>query len=121
MSGNVMSAEVMNAESCKEQQSAQQVKLQEIEGGVLGANLYNGNLSLIQNLKVKLEIMVGGTEISVGELFSLKENSVLKLDRMTTEPLDIYLDGKPVARGKLVVVEDSFGICITEIAHGQNP
>lgn len=101
--------------------AAQQVKLQEIGNSTPGENLYNGNLGLIKNLKVKLQVMVGGAEISVGELFELKENSVLSLDRMTTEPLDIYLDGKPVARGSLVVVEDNFGICITEISHTQNP
>ncbi len=44
---------------------------------------------------------------------------MLNLDRATSEPLDIYLDGKPVARGNLVVVDDSFGICITEISHAK--
>ena len=116
MSGKVASLEVQG-----EQASAQQIKLQEIQDGALGGNLYNGNLSLIQNLKIKLEVMVGGVEISVGELFALKENAVLSLDRLTTEPLEIHLDGKPVARGKLVAVDDNFGICITEITHGQKP
>ena len=114
-----MSDNVTAVEPSQQQQSAQQVKLQEIEGGTLGANLYNGNLNLIRNLKVKLEVLVGGVEISVGELFALKENAVFNLDRLTTEPLDICLDGKRVARGNLVVVDDNFGICITDIAQGQ--
>lgn len=112
MSGNIKSAEAGH-----EPELTQQIKLQELKQGALGNTLYNGNLGLIQNLKVKLEVMVGGCEISVGELFALKENAVLGLDRATEEPLDIYLDGKPVARGNLVVVDDSFGICITEISH----
>ena len=105
----------------QETANAQQVKLQEIESGPTGANLYNGNLSLIKNLKVKLQVAVGGAEISVGDLFSLKENSVVNLDRLTTDPLDITLDGKIIARGNLVVVDDNFGICITEISHTKAP
>ncbi len=103
-----------------EDHGTQPVQLQEIAEGTLGTNLYNGNLDLIKSLKVKLEVMVGGAEISVGELFSLKENSVLNLDKLTHEPLEIYLDGKAVARGNLVVVDNNFGICITEISHNQN-
>lgn len=115
-----MSGNVTRAETREEPQSAQDVKLQEIAGGTPGANLYNGNLSLIQNLRIKLEVRVGGVDISVGELFALKENAVLKLDRQTNDPLDIFLDGRQVACGKLVVVDDHFGICITDIAHGTN-
>jgi flagellar motor switch protein FliN/FliY len=113
-----MSGKVKTLELLEEQPAAQQVKLQEIEVAALGNNLYNGNLSLIKNLKVRLEVFVGGTEISVGELFDLKENATLTLDRMTNEPLELRLDGKPVARGSLVAVGDNFGICITEIKHG---
>ena len=52
---------------------------------------------------------------SVGELFELKDRSVVKLDRLTTDPVDILLDEKVIARGKLVVAGDNFGISITEI------
>jgi flagellar motor switch protein FliN/FliY len=97
-------------------QSAQEVMLQELpQAGAEGKGLFNGNLSLIKSLKVKLEVRVGNVEVSVGELYSLKEKMVLKLDRGTNESVDILLDGKLVARGSLVAVEDNFGICITEI------
>jgi flagellar motor switch protein FliN/FliY len=111
-----MSGKASNRVSAENPQSAQLVKLQEISDSVPGRNLYDGNLGLIQNLKVRLEVRAGSCELSVGELFALKENSILRLDRLTNEPLDIYLDGKPVARGNLVVVDDNFGICITEIS-----
>jgi flagellar motor switch protein FliN/FliY len=116
-----MSAKASSRISAEAPQSAQQVKLQEITDGVAGRNLYNGNLSLIQNLKVRLEVRAGSCEMSVGELYALKENSILRLDRLTNEPLDIYLDGKPVARGNLVVVDDNFGICITDISDPGKP
>ncbi|MES2538652.1 MAG: FliM/FliN family flagellar motor switch protein [Pseudomonadota bacterium] len=116
-----MSAKANSRISAEAPQSAQQVKLQEITDGVAGRNLYDGNLSLIQNLRVRLEVRAGSCEMSVGELYALKENSILRLDRLTNEPLDIYLDGKAVARGNLVVVDDNFGICITEISDPGKP
>ena len=84
-----------------------------------GPTLLGANLQLIQGVKVKLTARIGKAEISVGELFSLKDGSVIKLDRLTDDPIDILLDGRIVARGKLVVSDDYFGVSITEIPHLQ--
>jgi flagellar motor switch protein FliN/FliY len=80
-----------------------------------GPSLLGNNLQLIQGVKITLSARLGDAEISVGELFSLKDGSVVKLDRLTTDPVDILLDGTVIARGKLVVAADHFGISITEI------
>jgi flagellar motor switch protein FliN/FliY len=84
-----------------------------------GQSLFDGNIQLIRNLKVKLTVAVGKTEISVGELFSLRDGATLKLDKATNDPVELLLDGKVIAVGNLVVVEDNFGIRITAI--GPNP
>jgi flagellar motor switch protein FliN len=73
------------------------------------------NLELIRNLKVRLAVSVGQCELTVKELFDLRESMVLTLDKDTREPVEISLDGKVVARGTLVAVDDSFGVRITEI------
>ena len=83
-----------------------------------GKRLLGENLELIRNLKVRLAVSVGRCELTVKELFDLRENAVLTLDKDTREPVDISLDGKVVARGVLVAVDDSFGVRITEIVHG---
>ena len=80
-----------------------------------GASILGSNLQLILGVKITLMARLGDAEISVGELFSLKDGSVVKLDRLTTDPVDILLDGQVVARGNLVVADDHFGISITEI------
>lgn len=99
-----------------EELTIQQVSLSEIpETEPTGPSLLGNNLELIHDVKIKLTARLGDAEISVGELFSLKEGSITKLDRLATDPIDILLDGKVVARGSLVVVEDFFGISITEI------
>lgn len=79
--------------------------------------LLEGNLDVIRNVRVKLEVMIGGAELSVSELYELKKDSVIKLDRDAEEPVDLVLDGQVVARGTLVVSGDNFGICLTEIAN----
>ncbi|HXS20566.1 MAG TPA: FliM/FliN family flagellar motor switch protein [Steroidobacteraceae bacterium] len=92
------------------------LKLTELKAGdISGKRLIGENLDLIRNLKVRLSVVVGRCEITVKELFDLRENTVLTLDRDTREPVEITLDGKVVARGVLVAVEDSFGVRITEI------
>lgn len=81
-----------------------------------GAALFNGHLGLIQGVRVRLAASLGNATLTVADLFSLKEGSVLKLDRAVDEPVDIMLEGQVVARGRLVAVDESFGVSITEIA-----
>lgn len=96
-------------------ESAQTVELQDISAGGEGAKaLFPGNLELISGLKVNLSVSVGKSEITVAELFALKEDALLKLDMATDEPVEIYLDSRLVGRGELVVVGDNFGVRITE-------
>ena len=95
--------------------TAKSVQLQDIASGTEGTKpLFQGNLDLIQGLKVSLSVSLGRSEITVAELFGLKEEALLKLDKGTNEPVEIYLDSRLVGRGELVVVGDNFGVRITE-------
>jgi flagellar motor switch protein FliN/FliY len=76
---------------------------------------FSGNIDLIKNVKVRLTVKLGDAEISVDELFRLKEGSVIRLEKEVNMPIDIDLDGKIIARGVIVAVDDSYGIKITEI------
>ena len=80
-----------------------------------GKSLADGNLKLIGDVKIKLRAVVGDAEVSVEELFALKEGATLKLDALVNAPMDLYFDNKLVARGELVVVDDNFGVSITAI------
>jgi flagellar motor switch protein FliN/FliY len=86
-----------------------------------GASLLNGKLDVVQNVKVSLRVVAGEASISIGELFAVKADQVLTLDRSLEEPLDILLDGHVVARGQLVAVDDNFGIRILEVPSGSAP
>jgi len=80
-----------------------------------GSPVFGDNLDLILDVKVRLEVVVGECQLSVSELFDLKSNSVVELDRAVNAPVDVMLEGKRVARGVLVAVDDSFGVRITEL------
>lgn len=104
----------MSAENTKPVQKIRLAGLDPAESH--GRHLLDRNLDLIRNVKVNLTVTAGRCELSVKELFDLKENSVLALDKSTRDPVDVMLDGKVVARGTLVAVGDSFGVRISEIA-----
>ncbi|MBI1890128.1 MAG: FliM/FliN family flagellar motor switch protein [Burkholderiales bacterium] len=97
--------------------AAQLVELSNLQAQTpSGPAVLGGNVGLLQGVKVKLNVMVGEAQTTVGELMSLKEFSVLKVDRLADAPIDVFLEGNLVARGQLVVVDDNFGVRITEIA-----
>ncbi|OZG74837.1 flagellar motor switch protein [Hahella sp. CCB-MM4] len=83
------------------------------EGACKSINL--NPLELVKNVKVSLSVELGKATLTVDELTHLKEQSVVKMDKLVDEPIDLLLDGKTVARGKLVAVGDVFGVQITEI------
>jgi len=73
------------------------------------------NLALIRDIEVKLSMEIGHTRISIDRLLSLAPGSVIELDRMADEPLDVLVNGTLVARGEAVVVGDRFGIRLVEV------
>lgn len=77
--------------------------------------LKESNLDIVKGVKVKLEVRVGESEMTVDEFLSLGQGSVVKLDQATTAPVDLLIDGKIVARGHLVAADDNFGVRITEL------
>jgi flagellar motor switch protein FliN/FliY len=99
------------------QATAQLVQLPELSPTMpAGAPVVGENLQLLRGLKVQVRVQVGEAQTTLGELMALKGASILKLDRLVDEPIDVIVDGKLFARGQLVAVDDNFGVQITEIA-----
>jgi flagellar motor switch protein FliN/FliY len=73
------------------------------------------NLRMLENIEVKLTVEVGGTRISIRDLLKLNEGSVIELDRMAGEHLDILVNGTLLAKGEIVLIGESLGIRFTEI------
>jgi len=73
------------------------------------------NLEMILDLNVSLAMEVGRTKISIRNLLQLSQGSVVELDRFAGEPLDVTVNGTLVAHGEVVVVNEKFGIRLTDV------
>ena len=73
------------------------------------------DLDMIMEIPVTLSVELGSTRLSIRELLDLAKGSIVELDGLAGEPMDILVNGYLVAQGEVVVVEDKYGIRITEI------
>jgi flagellar motor switch protein FliN/FliY len=73
------------------------------------------NLNLILDVSVTLALEVGRARMSVRDLLQLAPGAIVELDRLASEPLDVLVNGVRVARGEVVVVNEKFGIRLTEV------
>ena len=69
----------------------------------------------LHQIKTRLQVCVGNAVITVGELMALRERQVLTLDQGVDAPVDILLEGRVIARGQLVAVDDQFAVRISEL------
>jgi flagellar motor switch protein FliN/FliY len=73
------------------------------------------NLDLIMDVRLVLTLEVGRTRISVRNLLALTQGSVVELDKLAGEPLDVLVNGTLVAHGEVVVVNEKFGIRLLDV------
>jgi len=73
------------------------------------------NLEVILDIPVTIAMEVGSTKINIRNLLQLNQGSVIELDRMAGEPLDIRVNGTLIAHGEVVVVNEKFGIRLTDV------
>jgi flagellar motor switch protein FliN/FliY len=73
------------------------------------------SIDVILDVPVTLSLEVGRAQMSVGHLLRLSQGSVVELDRSAGEPLDVLVNGALVAHGEIVVVNDKFGIRLTDV------
>ena len=79
------------------------------------ANGQDVNLEVILDVPVTLSLEVGRSRISIRNLLQLNQGSVVELDRAAGEPLDVFVNGTLVAHGEVVVVNEQFGIRLTDV------
>ena len=72
-------------------------------------------LKVLENIDVNLTVEVGRTEITIRELLRLNEGSVVELDRLAGDPLDIMVNNTKIAKGEVVMVGERFGVRFGEI------
>jgi flagellar motor switch protein FliN len=92
----------------------QRAPLQNLQAGA-PAVAQEANLETILDIPVTISMEIGRTHISIRNLLQLNQGSVVELDRLAGEPLDVLVNGTLIAHGEVVVVNEKFGIRLTDV------
>lgn len=74
-----------------------------------------GDLGRLSDVPVELAVEIGRTRMTVGATLDLRPGSVVVLDRVAGEPVDLLVNGTPIARGEVVVIDEEFALRVTEV------
>jgi flagellar motor switch protein FliN/FliY len=80
-----------------------------------GAERSDVNLDLVLDIPVEVSLRVGSTDISIRDLVSLVEGSVVALDQDAGEPMDVLVNGTLIAHGEIVIVDDQYGVRLIDV------
>ena len=85
------------------------------EGGRESISSENPDLEVVLDIPVTISMEVGATQITIRNLLQLNQGSVIELDRLAGEPLDVLVNGTLIAHGEVVVINEKFGIRVTDV------
>lgn len=74
-----------------------------------------GNISLIMDVYMEMTVELGRTKKTIKDILGLGEGTIIELDKLAGEPVDILVNHKPIAKGEVVVIDENFGVRVTEI------
>ena len=94
---------------------ARSAEFETLQDSAAGAPAKDVNLEVILDVPVTLSMEVGRTRIPIRNLLQLNQGSVVELDRAAGEPLDVFVNGTLIAHGEVVVVNEKFGIRLTDV------
>jgi flagellar motor switch protein FliN len=76
-------------------------------------------LERLYDVPVELAVEIGRTHMTIRETLALGPGSIVTLNRLSGEPVDLLVNGKPIARGEVVVIDEEFGLRVTEVVAGE--
>ncbi len=93
--------------------NVQSLQFPNLQGGSL--NTEQRNISLIMDVYMELTVELGRTKKQIKDILGMGEGTIIELDKLAGEPVDILVNLKPIAKGEVVVVEENFGVRVTQI------
>jgi flagellar motor switch protein FliN/FliY len=79
------------------------------------ANLSSINYDMLVDVPIKVTVELGRSQMTVQEILGLEKGSVIELNRIAGDPVDVFVNDYLIAKGEVVVVDDNFGVRITQI------
>lgn len=77
-------------------------------------NSSSNTLGLLMDVELELSAILGSTDMSIKKILELTKGSIIELENKTAEPIDLLVNGKLIGKGEVVIIEDNFGLRITE-------
>ena len=75
----------------------------------------NSNIKLLMDVNMELTVELGRTKKSIKDILGMGEGTVIELDKLAGEPVDVLVNGQLIAKGEVVVIDENFGVRVTEI------
>lgn len=100
----------------------EKIELEQLPSDPAGRTTYVGggaDLRRLSDVPVEVTVEMGRTKMTVGETLELRHGSIVTLNRMAGEPVDLLVNGTPIARGEVVVIDEQFGLRITDVVGGR--
>lgn len=114
-----LSEEEVNVETDVESEGEKSVPVQEFQESAGSAKTVTSsgeiNLDALMDVQVNLSVEIGRSKLAIKDLIQLSPGSVVELDRMVEEPLDLMVNGTLIARGEVVVVDGQFGLRLIDV------
>lgn len=85
-----------------------------------GSAMDGVRMDLLMDIPVKISVVLGRTRMTIGEILSLEPGTVVELDKQVGEPVEILANGKLILKGEVVVIDENFGIRVTELVGNGN-
>lgn len=119
MNPQMMNPQMMNPQMMNPMMYQQPINVQPAQftpfSGEFAAQFAKENIDLIMDVPLEVTVELGRTTKSIAEILDFAPGTIIELNRIAGEPIDILVNGKYVAKGEVVVIEESFGVRITEI------
>ena len=119
MGGNMMSGmgmaqpQMMGGMPMQTPPNVQSLQFPNFVQGISSAE--QGNISLIMDVFMEMTVELGRTKKTIKDILGLGEGTIIELDKLAGEPVDILVNHKPIAKGEVVVIDENFGVRVTEI------
>jgi flagellar motor switch protein FliN/FliY len=95
-----------------------EIEFAPLQPGAAPGPLTPVDLHRLRDVPVELAVEIGRTRMTIGEALELGPGAIVTLHRLAGEPVDLLVNGKPIAHGEVVVIDEEFGLRITEIVAG---
>ena len=94
--------------------NVQPVQFANLNGGAFG-NIDENNLNLLMDIPLRVTVELGRTQKQIKDILEMSQGSIIELDKLAGEPVDILVNNKLIAKGEVVVIDENFGVRVTDI------